>query len=46
MQNDSYTKQKNIYIKSDRNKVVFTTGIKFSVYNRDEKQPLLRSAYS
>jgi hypothetical protein len=42
-----YTKQRNAYIKGNRNQAVFTTGIKkISVYNWDKKQPHLRSAYS
>jgi hypothetical protein len=41
-----YTKQRNAYIKTNSNEVVFTTEIKISVYNWDKKQPHLRSAYS
>jgi hypothetical protein len=33
-----YTKQRNAYIKPDRNQAVFTTGIKISVYNWDIEQ--------
>jgi hypothetical protein len=39
-----YTKQRNAYTKANRNYAVFTTGIKFSVYNWDQKQPHLSSA--
>jgi hypothetical protein len=42
----TYTKQRNTYIKINRNQAVFTTGIKISVNNWDQKQPHLRSGYS
>ena len=32
-----YTKQRNAYIKANRNQAVFTTGIKISVYTWDKK---------
>ena len=49
-----FTKQRNAYIKGNRNQAVFTTGLKISVYSWDKNQclqlgknqPYLRSAYS
>jgi hypothetical protein len=34
-----YTKQRNTYRKANRNQAVFTTGVKISLYNWDQKQP-------
>ena len=34
-----YTKQRNVYIKANRNQAVLRTEIKISVYNWDKKQP-------
>ena len=42
-----YTKQRNSYVKANRNHTVFTTGIKISVYSWDKIQLIqLGSAYS